>query len=95
MHSTYSGDLGGISSNFPSPIYVKEDYFTKIMEELLWLHQDCGPIPKYKHKFDEHIINFSSFVKFDYVCIFVNGLHDQYIKYMVKANNPKTIPIGW
>jgi hypothetical protein len=95
MHSTYNGDLGGILLNLLSPIYVKEDYSTKIKEELLQLQQDCGPILKYKHKFDEHIINFSSLVKFDYVCIFVKGLHDQYIKYMVKAYNPKTIPIGW
>jgi hypothetical protein len=95
MHSTYNGDFGGILSNLPSPIYVKEDYSTKIKEELMRLQQDRGPIPKYKHKFDEHIINFSSLVKIDCVCIFVNGLHDQYIKYMVKVYNPKTIPIGW
>jgi len=95
MHSTYSEDLGGILLNLPSPIYVKEDYSTKIKEEVIYLQQDCGPIPKYKQKFDEHIINFSSLVKFNYVCIFVNGLHDQYIKYMVKVYNMKTIPIGW
>lgn len=94
MHSTYSEDLGGILLNLPSPIYVKEDYSTKI-KEVIYLQQDCGPIPKYKQKFDEHIINFSSLVKFNYVCIFVNGLHDQYIKYMVKVYNMKTIPIGW
>jgi hypothetical protein len=32
MHSTYSEDLGGILLNLPSPIYVKEDYSTKIKE---------------------------------------------------------------